>query len=47
LQITLDDSRIAERQPEYRELIAQFRRALDDFHTTAAQDARHDDPQAG
>lgn len=36
LQITLDDPRIAEREPEVRKLVAGFDRALRDFHRRAA-----------
>ncbi len=36
LRIFLDDSRVAERQPDYYAVVSQFRRTLDDFLHKAA-----------
>jgi hypothetical protein len=43
LRITLDDPRIAEREPEYRELIAEFDRTLRDYHRRTANTPQADD----
>ena len=37
LQITLADRRIAEREPEYRELVAEFDRSLCEYRRRAAR----------